>query len=307
MGGANLKVATPDGIFIHYCPLWEESPLSSILSSYARPGTRAAVVMSGELADCFTSKSEGIRFIADAVRAVFPDALFYGTDAAFHDGPVPELAAANWLAAADFLMGRFPGSLFADFGSTTLDLIPLNDLASLKGMTDLSRLRKGYLVYTGLLRTTVPAVVREVPIEGIAVPACPEYFACSGDAHLVLGHITGEEYATDTPDGKGTDRVACLRRLARVVCADLDEIGETGAKAVAEAFWREQRDLICGGIRKVRAETGVSGTVCAGIGGPLVAGLAGGTDLREVLGKAADALPACAVREVALRDPSTSR
>ncbi len=307
VGGANLKVATPDGIFIHYCPLWQESPLARILSSYAVSDTSAAVVMSGELADCFSSKTEGIGFITDAVREVFPQALFYGTDAVFHDGPVPELAAANWLASSDFLMNRFPGSLFVDFGSTTLDLIPLCGLEPLKRMTDLARLRQGYLVYTGLLRTTVPALIHEVQIGGIATPVSPEYFACSGDVHLVLGHIAGKDYAADTPDKKGTDRLSCLRRLARVVCSDLEEVGEEAAVTSAKTFWKEQRSLVCRGIRRVQEQTGACCPVCAGIGGPLISDLTGGLDLRRILGSAADALPAFAVREVALRDPSILR
>ena len=68
VGGANLKVATTDGIFIHYCPLWQESPIHEVLCRYRSRGKEAAVVMSGELADCFSSKAEGIRFIVDAVR-----------------------------------------------------------------------------------------------------------------------------------------------------------------------------------------------------------------------------------------------
>ena len=85
IGGANLKVATRDGIFIHYCPLWQGSPIREVLRRYQFTGEEAAVVMSGELADCFSSREEGIRCIVDSVREVFPGAQFYGTDAAFHD------------------------------------------------------------------------------------------------------------------------------------------------------------------------------------------------------------------------------
>ena len=46
MGGANLKVVTDSGADIHYCPLWQESPITEVLSPYS--GTSAAVVMSGE-------------------------------------------------------------------------------------------------------------------------------------------------------------------------------------------------------------------------------------------------------------------
>lgn len=302
VGGANLKVVTGEGTFVHYCPLWEGSDLASVIGRYAGPGEEAAVVMSGELADCFTTRMEGIRFIVDSVREAFPGARFYGTDARFHDRAVPELAAANWLASADFLMDLFPGSLLVDFGSTTTDIIPLCGLPPLKGMTDLSRLRQGYLVYTGLLRTTVPALIRSVNIGGIPTPVCPEYFACSGDAHCVLGHIGEETYTTETPDRKGRDRTSCLRRLSRAVCADLEEIGEEGALAVAGGFWQAQRSLICRTVQQMKDRAGVSQVLCAGIGGPLLSPVLGGLALRQSLGAAADALPASGVRGVALRD-----
>lgn len=301
IGGANLKVVTADGIFIHYCPLWEESPIPEILRTYRHAGEEAAVVMSGELADCFRSKTEGISFIVDSVRDAFPGAMFYGIDAAFHRSAVPELAAANWLVAADFLMDRFRGSLLVDFGSTTTDIIPLVSLDSLLGMTDLHRLRSGMLVYTGLLRTTIPAVIREVCLSGIPTPVCPEYFACSADAHLVLGHISKEDYTSDTPDGKGREREACLRRLSRVVCADLEEIGEDGARCIAETFWHAQQSLIRTAADSLRHRYGTVEIICAGIGSSLVSRILGGRDLSREVGGAADALPAYAVREVALR------
>jgi probable H4MPT-linked C1 transfer pathway protein len=307
VGGANLKVVTDEGVFIHYSPLWEKSPLVSVLKTHEKSGEEAAVVMSGELADCFASKMEGIRFIVDAVQEAFPRALFYGTDAAFHDRAKPQLAAANWLVSAVYLMERHRGSLLVDFGSTTTDIIPLVDLAPLKGMTDLTRLQKGYLVYTGLLRTTVPALIKTVAIGGIPTPVCPEYFACSADAHLVLGHIGPEEYTSGPPDDKGTGRDSCLRRLCRVVCADLEEIGEKGAVAVAETFWETQRSLIRRSVEQVQERTRTDGLICAGIGASLISEILGGLNLRQYLGHAADALPAFAVREVALRDPGSWR
>ncbi len=302
VGGANLKIVTEHGTFVHYCPLWEESPVRDILWAYHPSADGAAVVMSGELSDCFASKPEGIRFIVDAVRDVFPDALFYGTDARFHDTAVPELAAANWLASADFLIERYRGDLLVDLGSTTTDIVPLLSLDVLKGLSDLHRLQQGYLVYSGLLRTTVPALVREVSLSGTLTPVCPEYFACSADVHLALNHITEEEYTITPPDRKGRDRISSLQRLSRVVCADLADIGEGGALAIARTFWDAQRLLFCCSIDRIRKECGTGTILCAGIGAGLLTGLVGGRDLARDLGDAAGALPAYAVREVALRD-----
>jgi hypothetical protein len=299
VGGANLKIADDAGIHIHYCPLWENSPLANLLLQYSRTDQdRAAVVMSGELADCFETKLQGISYIVNAVRQAFPRALFYGTDAQFHGRAVPQLGAANWLASADFLRARHPDAVLLDVGSTTADIIPLNHFDNLAGMTDLKRLQAGFLVYTGMLRTSVATILGSVELAGVPTPVSTEYFASSADVHLVLGHIPASLYTCDTPDRKEKTRKASLRRLARVVCADLDEIGEGGAQQIAEQFWAIQRDLICSNVKKVAERSGTKEIIVAGTGAPLFSRELGGKDLNLELGSAANALPAFAVREV---------
>ena len=53
------------------------------------------------------------------------------------------LAAANWLASADYLRAEYPDAVLLDIGSTTADVIPLARFASMKGLTDLRRLQRG--------------------------------------------------------------------------------------------------------------------------------------------------------------------
>ena len=297
VGGANLKVVDEEGVHIHYCPLWRESNLAGILAGYA--GEDAAVVMSGELADGFFNKTEGISYIVRAVQQTFPDALFYGTDGTFHSKACPALAAANWLASVDYLRQKYPDGMMLDIGSTTADIVPFARFDELLGMTDTLRLQRGYLVYTGMLRTPVATLASAAVIGGVRTPFSTEYFACSGDAHYVLGHITEAEYTAATPDGKEVSREACLRRLARTACADLEEIGEEGAVAIAQAFWDAQRTLVGDAVKKAAAEAAPGEILVGGIGSPLFAPLVGGTDLTAAVGIPADALPAFAVRELA--------
>ncbi len=158
--------------------------------------------MSGELADCFESKMEGISFIVNAVRNAFRSARFYGTDGEFHDQRRTSVAAANWLASADYLREEYPDAVLLDIGSTTADIIPLASFASMKGLTDLRRLQKGYLIYTGMLRGNIATLLQSVTLDEVLTPVSSEYFAISADAHLVLGHITSAQYSCDTPERK---------------------------------------------------------------------------------------------------------
>lgn len=304
VGGANLKVVASDGsVHIHYCPLWEKAPITAILENYVGKQTEpAAVVMSGELADSFNNKLQGITFIVDAVKKTFPAARFYGMDAQFHNTAVPQLAAANWLASVDYLQEKYPRSVLLDIGSTTADIIPLGRFNELLGLTDLTRLQKGFLVYTGMLRTNIATLLQAVEINGIRTPVSTEFFATSADAHLVLGNITMKEYSCDTPDHKERSREASLRRLARVVCSDLEEIGEAGALQIARQFHERQRALVCDAVLACAAAASTDEIVVAGIGAPLYAKELGGRDLTREFGPAADAFPAYAVREIALRD-----
>jgi probable H4MPT-linked C1 transfer pathway protein len=296
VGGANLKVADARGSAVHYCPLWTGAPIADLLRPYA--GEEAAVVMSGELADCFASKAEGVAFIVGEVRSVFPEARFYGTDGRFHDGPDPALAAANWLASADWLRSAHPEAVLLDVGSTTADIVPLGSFDRLLGLTDLRRLQQGYLLYTGMLRTTVPAIIRSVELGGVRTPLASEHFAQSGDVHLALGHIGPDDYTCDAPDRGPRSREGALRRLARVVCADLDEIGETAALSIAEQVWAAQRDEVGKAVEAAVAAADAGEVVAAGIGAPTIAPAVGG---RELSAAVADALPAHAVRALALR------
>lgn len=301
VGGANLKIADESGIHIHYCPLWKESNLAEIIAEY-KEADNACVVMSGELADGFFNKTEGIKFIVDAVLKTFPNAKFYGTDAKFHNKACKELAAANWLASVDYLREKYPNGMMLDIGSTTADIVPFSDFENLKGMTDTDRLQSGYLVYTGMLRTPIATLANSAVINGKKTPFSTEYFACSGDAHFVLGNIAKEEYSSATPDGKEVSREACLRRLARTVCADLEEIGEDGAMSIAESFWSSQCKLVCDAVALAKEKSGSDKILVGGIGSHVFAPLVGGTDLTADVGVPADALPAYAVWHISKRE-----
>ena len=298
VGGATLKIVDERHSSIQDCPLWTRAPIQDLLGPYA--GEEAAVVISGELADCFASKIEGIRFIVDQVQATLPGARFYGTDGRFHDVPVSALAAANWLASAAWLQRLDPGVVLVDIGSTTADILPLGDLERLFGLSDLDRLQRGYLLYTGMLRTTVPAILRAVVLDGRSTPLASEHFAQSGDVHLLLDHIRAEDYTTETPDRGPVSREGALRRLARVVCADLEELGESAVLSLADQVWGAQRSEVADAVRVVMRQSDAGRVVIAGIGASTFAPVLGGEELSKRLGSRADALPAHAVRELAL-------
>lgn len=274
IGGANTKAASSDGAFAEsvYLPLWKHAPLEEVLGRFAaRRPEAVAVVITGELADCFSCKREGISALTGAVRQAFScPVYFWGADGFSWTDPL-ELAAANWAASAALLAREVGDCLFVDMGSTTTDLIPIRDGKSPAARTDFLRLAAGELVYMGLLRTRLDALLPVARIGGRKVPLAPEFFSIMADARLGLGEIEGPRYSCETPDGAGKERPAALRRLARSVCADLDEIGEPAALAIARQACERQMSILVAALERQAQSHELRRVVAAGIGEGLIA------------------------------------
>src|SRR5690606_28639648 len=77
------------------------------------------------------------------------------------------IGSANWYATA-LVAARTAGSgILVDAGTTTTDIVPLRDGVPVPvGHDDMGRLRSGELVYTGVVRTPVMAIVQRVPFHG---------------------------------------------------------------------------------------------------------------------------------------------
>src|SRR6185503_2548858 len=126
-------------------------------------------------------------------------------------------------------------------GSTTADIIPIvGGRVAASGRNDLERLQAGELVYTGVLRTNLAAIAREVPVRGGWCPVASEFFAISADVHLVLGRLAPEAYDCPTPDGRPATVAFARERIARLVCADAEQLDEAEVDAIATFLHDEQ-------------------------------------------------------------------
>jgi probable H4MPT-linked C1 transfer pathway protein len=239
IGGANLKAANglgwacsarfalwrdPQGLDRALVALIERAPIAESL----------AVTMTGELCDCFRSKAEGVRHILAAVervaqgrvvRVYLVDGRFVTVSDALE---APHLAAAsNWHALARFAC-RFVAArtgLLIDVGSTTTDVIPLIDgQVAARGRNDTERLLFGELLYRGIGRTPICAVVNTLPWRGQSCPIAAEVFATTADAYVMLGELNEDPQAEWTADGRPLTKECARQRLARQLCADAAEL-----------------------------------------------------------------------------------
>lgn len=265
IGGANIKLADSEG-YASTVPfaLWREPErLTVVLAECLQSAPyheAVAATTTGELADCFATKREGIATIyralqrsADgrAVKVYLTDGTFVSPEEAI---AAPHRAAAsNWHTLATFAaryIERGEG-LLIDIGSTTTDIIPVRDgKPSARGRTDTERLLHGELVYTGVTRTPVGMLVSELPWRGELCPIARELFATTLDAHLMLGNIAENPEQLDAADGRPAIRAAASDRLARMVGADRESFDEQDALLAAEAIATAQRRAVAQGLRQ---------------------------------------------------------
>ena len=220
-----------------------------------------AVTMTAELSDVFVTKREGVLYVADTVLATFPRCASYALDLSGKFTTLTEartrpldFAAANWLATALFVARSCPNCLLIDVGSTTADIIPIvNGQVACQDRTDLGRLMSGELVYTGALRTHIAAIVQTVPVRGRPCRVSSEYFAVSGDVHLILGQLSADDYVFATPDGRPPTIESARQRLARLVCADTEMLSAAEIDELARYIYQQQLGQIGAAILQLRS------------------------------------------------------
>lgn len=290
VGGAHLKAArAEDGRIVEAIQV--ASPLRLGLERLAQAFAEAkahigaahlhAVTMTGELADTFSSRAEGVgKLAALTARELAPaEVLLYAGRAGFiapQDAPrhIEDIASANWFATAALAARVVRTALCVDVGSTTTDLVPVVDgTVAARGYTDAERLATGELVYTGLVRSFVMAVAARAPFAGRWSPLINENFATMADVHRILGHLPDGVDQMATADGREKTVEASRARLARMVGCDAGDAGETAWRMLAQWFAERQIRSIMDGAMLVLSSAAMPAdapVLGAGIGDLLV-------------------------------------
>jgi len=263
IGGANLKAAHSSGVAVSVpFALWKQpAKLPDVLRALLNqlpPARCMAVTMTGELCDCYASRREGVLAILDAIQAATPGkpVLVWTLDRQFVFFAVARqhpqrVGSANWLALAHWIGRSVPqgNALLFDIGSTTTDLIPLRDGQPIPvGDTDMARLASGELLYTGATRTPVCAVQG---FEGAA-----ELFATMQDVYIVLGEVPEAPHDNETADGRPATLENAQRRLARMMCGDLETTTLEQRAELAGGIARKQVRALLNALKQVVARTG---------------------------------------------------
>lgn len=321
VGGANTKAAVVEGAqqvrtASEPFEVWREPEamsdvIADVVARLGLPEAPVAMTTTAELVDAFASKREGVLYVLRATCRALPGrrlrVLTAGGDlvdlSAARAQPIA-CAGANWMATARLIARSLPDAILADCGGTTTDLIPIvAGTVTARGRTDLERLLAGELVYTGALRTNVAAVTAHVPVGGRPCPVSSELFSITADAHLLRGSLRPEQCTCAFPDGRGTTPDEVRSRLARVVCADPDELAAGDLEAIAAAVEEAQVASIAAALGRVAQRVpGQTGVAPVGVGAFLARAAAQRCGLRvhddvhlAFAGRAGEVAPAVAL------------
>ena len=297
VGGAHVKACQLEAgrvvdVAQWPCPLWKGMAHldEAIAAALARwpvvmdATTRHVATMTGEMADLFVDREQGVVRIAAALaESLGPSLRLYAGatrfvpphEAARHWGTI---ASANWQATAAVLAPRVGDALLLDIGSTTTDVIALRDgrVAAL-GLDDARRLATGELVYQGVVRTPLCALAARVTFEGEPVNVMNEFFATTADVYRTTGELDPAHDQDATADGNGKDLPATSRRLARMIGRDARDRQQSAWQALAQAWRTLQIVDIESQVARVAEAAGLDHGACvvgAGCGAFLAAAIA---------------------------------
>ncbi len=275
IGGAHLKLCRPDGVCtVKPFPMWVEYErlgiaIAELIEQSSHPRDEEgvtfcdesvlAVTMTGEMADCFPTRREGVARILDQLMVILPEeqcriyavggdwmSVIQAKENAWR------VAASNWHALAFWALNQAnwnPKNWCAvlDIGSTTVDIVPIkNGAIHTQARTDRERLQLGQLVYTGMERTPVHAIVRSLWVGNRKCPVVAERFATAADANLILETLSEDPNNWDTADGRPSTRQFALSRLARMIGEDAERLSEAELVSMA-------RQIVDSQARKIRA------------------------------------------------------
>jgi len=291
VGGVHLKAArADDGRIVRVVQLAAplRGGLERLLQAFGEAkalvgrADQHVITMTGELADTFASRPEGVERLAtlaaseltDAPMLVYagPAGLVHPRDARKH---AAEIASANWHVCAGLVAHQCASALFVDMGSTTTDVVPLvGGKVAARGYTDAQRLAAGELVYTGLVRGFVMATADRAPLAGAWTTLINENFATMADVHRILGSLPDGVDLMATADGRDKTVAASRARLARMVGADGADLDDGALLALARWFAEAQLRAIVDAAMLVISAAALASdapVVAAGIGTAIVA------------------------------------
>ena len=284
IGGAHVKAVQVDEsgralqAWHRGVPLWKgldrlAEAVGGIRAEAGRQDLRHAVTMTGELADIFPTRTEGVRRIVHCLAQALPgDALsYFSADSVFVEDAEQRadlIGSMNWYASARLVARFVEQGVFMDVGSTTTDLVRIRGHRAIAtGFSDAERLACQELLYTGVARTPLMSLAAQIEANGVSCNLMAEHFATTADVYNLLEQLPDSLFPFETADGAGCSRFESARRVARMIGRDCGEgEGLDEWVRVAQIFADLQQSRILESLRAHTADGSPGLLVGAGTG-----------------------------------------
>ncbi|MBC8049256.1 MAG: hypothetical protein H7X92_03785 [Chitinophagales bacterium] len=259
IGGAHVKCARAvNGRIVEVrqipCTLWlGEHHLADAVASLQTALHGAdlhRITMTGELAENFANRAEGVGTIVSTMARLLPPPVmvYIGADGFAHAEHIhkyiKQAASANWHASAALVARMHEQALFIDIGSTTTDITPIKGGVEARGYVDAERLTAGELLYTGAVRTPIMAIATDAPFAGVRQRLMAENFSTIADVYRLTGELRPEHDQYAASDGRGKSADECRARLARMLGRDALDAPDDAWGALAAYFRQRQIAMI---------------------------------------------------------------
>ena len=284
IGGAHVKAVLVDEggqvrqVWHRMAPLWKgldclTQAVREIREEVGRQDLRHAITMTGELADIFPTRTEGVCRIVHCLAQALPGEVlsYFSTGPRFIGDPERKahmIGSMNWYASAHLVAHFVKQGVFVDIGSTTTDLIRIRENRPMVvGFADAERLASRELLYTGVARTPLMSLAGRVEVNGAPCNLAAEHFATTADAYNLLGQLPDSLRPFDTADGAGCSAFESARRIARMVGRDCEEEDDLGGWVrLAQTFADLQQTRILENLREHVSDNSSGVLVGAGTG-----------------------------------------
>ncbi len=282
IGGAHIKICQIRSVnnsdIIHAtqlkCKLWDglkhlERAIKKLKNIFSfTQGDFHFFTMSGEMVDCFPNRKDGVKKILKVLKNNFRSEIYYYSQDKILKKPKlsddwQAIASSNWHATTKFVSSHVEAGILIDIGSTTTDLIPINNYMTVteKISSDALRLQRGELVYLGITRTPVSSIKPRFTFKNRSYNVMRELFANTADVFRITKELSKDMDLYPTCDNQDKTVTSSERRLARVIGMDWEEASSEEWELFAKQIKRLMIRELDQNIRKIKKKLFLSSQV----------------------------------------------
>lgn len=163
----------------------------------------------------------------------------------------PERFVCSNVAVTASLVAKLcSNALVLDMGSTSTDLIPIVD-GTFEELLPTARLLSSAVLYLGVIRTPLQAVVSHLPYQGELLPVVGETIAAVADALVLTEDVSIDQYTMPTWDSGTKDVAGCTRRLAKLIAMNTHNFPQQAATFMAQYVREELLHKVVAAMYKV--------------------------------------------------------